>query len=56
MANQIAIDVIFGAINKTGNVFGQVNKGLNGMMNNMWKVNQAADQLERTSGALKPTC
>lgn len=52
MANTISIDVIFGAINKTGNVFGQVNKGLNGMMNNMWKVNQAADLLGRTSDAL----
>ena len=52
MANTISIDVIFGAINKTGNVFGQVNKGLNGMMDNMWKVNQAADLLGRTSDAL----
>jgi len=52
MANSISIDVIFGAINKTGNVFGQVNKGLNGMMNNLWKVNQTADLLSRTSDAL----
>ena len=52
MATQISIDVIFNAINKTGNVFGSVNKGLNGLTSNLWKVNQTADLLGRTSDAL----
>ena len=53
MTNQIAIDVIFNAINKTGNVLGQVNRGLNGMMNNMWRINQAADLMGRMNSSLE---
>ncbi len=52
MASQISIDVIFNAINKTSNVMGQVNRGLNGMMNKMWKVNQAADLMGRMSDTI----
>jgi len=52
MANSITIDVIFAAINKTGNVFGQVNKGLNGLTTNLWKINQAADLFGRATDAL----
>ena len=52
MATTISIDVIFNAINKTGNAMGQVNRGLNGMMNNLWKVNQAADLMGRMSQSI----
>lgn len=52
MANTISIDVIFGAINKTGSVFGAVNKGLNGLTSNLWRINQAADLFGRATNAL----
>ena len=52
MAEQISIDVIFNAINKTGNVFGAVNKGLNGLTTNLWKINQTADLFGRANQAL----
>ena len=52
MSNKISIDVIFNAINKTGSVFGSVNKGLTGLTTNLWKVNQTADLLGRASDAL----
>lgn len=52
MAEQISIDVIFNAINKTGSVFGAVNKGLNGLTTNLWKINQTADLFGRANQAL----
>ncbi len=52
MASTINIDVIFSAINRTGNVMSQVNRGLDGTINNMWKINQAADLMGRMTNTL----
>jgi TP901 family phage tail tape measure protein len=52
MAESISIDVIFNAINKSANVFSQVNRGFSGVLNNMWKINQAAEGFDRMANTI----